>query len=107
MSIKPVDFQIMIPRAMEAAKISSNETQRNLAAQQQQVLDTQHRAEDSLKQVYSRTQAQNARITEKQKENRKNGEKGRKSGDKAENNEENGHNKLDHEIKTSTIDIKI
>lgn len=107
MSIKPVDFQVMIPRAMEAAKITSDETQRNMAAQQQQISATQHRAEDSLKQVYSRTNAQNARIAEKQKENRKNDGKGKKSGDEADDNEEKGSKKLSREIKTSTIDIKI
>lgn len=107
MSIKPVDFQVMIPRTTEAAKVSNDQTQRNLVNQQQQASATQHRAEDSLKQVYSRTQAQNARITEKQKENSKNDGKRKKEGNKSDENKDNGHSRLKHEIGTSTIDIKI
>ena len=107
MSIKPVDFQVMIPRTMEAAKISNDEAQRNLTTQQQQTSSTQRKVEDSLKQVYSRAQAQNARIAQKQKENRKNDGKSKKEGHHSNDSEENSRNILSNEIKISTIDIKI
>ncbi len=108
MAIKPVDFQVMIPRTMEAAKISNDITQRNLAAQQQQASAMQHKSEDSLKQVYSRNQAQDVHISEKQKENSK-GRGKRKRGDQtgAGGDDEKNRNRLTDEIKTSTIDIKI
>ena len=107
MSIKPVDFQVMIPRTMDAAKISNDENQRNISAKQQQILATQHKAEDSLKQVYSRAQAQNPHITEKQKENRQNSKKKRKEGYHSDKSAENNGRSLNNDSITSTIDIKI
>ena len=106
MAIKPVDFQVMIPRTMEAAKASNDATQKSIAAQQQQTAATQHRAEGSLKQVYSRTQPQSAHVDEKQKENGKKDGKGKRSGGQASGSEEKGHDRP-NEILTSTIDIKI
>lgn len=107
MSIKPVDFQVMLPRTMEAAKLSNDETQRNLTAQQQQASATQHRAEDSLKQVYSRAHAHDVRISEKQKENRRNDKKKGKDGSHFDESEENSRSRFNKEIKTSTIDLKV
>lgn len=106
MPIKPIDFQIMVPRAMDAAKISNDEAHRNQALLQQQAAATQHKADDTLKTVYSRSQAQNVRITEKQKDDRQNGKKRR---DGQESEEKKGNGKIEHvrEIKTCTIDIKI
>lgn len=106
MSIKPVDFQVMIPRTMEAAKISNDEAQRNMASMQQQTSATKHKAEDSLKQVYSREQAQNARIKEKQKDNRQNSSKRKNDGNHSSEIDES-KSTLNNDIKTSTIDIKI
>lgn len=107
MPIKPVDFQVMIPRTLEAAKVSNDEAQKNHLLQQQQAAATQHKAEDSLRQVYSRSQAEHARITDKQREDRQKDRKKKKNG---QNNEEidNGQkNMLNKDIRTSTIDIKI
>ena len=107
MSIKPVDFQVMIPRTLEAAKVSHDEIQKNLANQQQQTSATQHKAENSLKQVNARAQADHVYITEKQKENRKNSKKDKKEGNKSIEMKGNDHSKLKHEMANSTIDIKI
>jgi hypothetical protein len=107
MAIKPVDFQIMIPRTMEAAKTSSDMNHRNITAQQQQTTATQHRAEGSLKQVYSRTQPQSAHVEEKQKEDSKKDKKGKRSGRQSNGSEQNDHDRPQNEIMTSTIDIKI
>lgn len=92
---------------MEAAKASNDVNHRNVTAQQQQAAATQHRAEDSLKQVYARSQPQNAHISEKQKDSSRKDGKERKSGGKQEGPEEGEHSKAANEIKTSTIDIKI
>jgi hypothetical protein len=104
MSIKPIDFQVMIPRANEVSKISSDDTNKNLALQQQQATSTQHKAENSLKQVYSQTKPQGSKINEKQKENRKDNQK---EGKKKEQPEHSENNILNSSIQTSTIDIKI
>ena len=106
MSIKPVDFQVMIPRTMEVAKIANDEAQRSMAGQQQQAAASQHKAEDSLKQVYSRAHAQEARIMEKQKEDRKKDGKKKKEGSKPDS-PENGRRKEFRSSSGSTIDIKI
>lgn len=107
MSIKPVDFQVMLPRTMEAAKVSNDMTQRHITAQQQQVSATLHKAEDSLKQVYSRMEAQDVRIAEKQKENRQKDGKKKKDGSHSGESGNNGNSSLNNDIKTSTIDIKV
>jgi hypothetical protein len=103
MSIKPVDLQVLIPRTMEASKVSNDEAQKNLATQQQQASSMQHKVDSSLNQVYSRNKPQNARINEKQKDNSKGKDQKRKK-DKADDEDEKSLNKG---IQTSTIDIKI
>lgn len=110
MAITPADFQVMIPRTTEAARMSSDMTQKNVMIQQQQTQATQNRAESSLKQVYSREQAQGARISEKQQESRKNGQRGKNRGDSQDGEEpkhENGRTGVGTERITTTIDIKI
>lgn len=113
MAVKPVDFQVMIPRTMEAAKASNDDTQKNLALQHHRVTTAQHKALDSLKQVYSRPQAQDVRIMEKQKDNRQNNSKKKKNQHNTDENEGNlqiegnGKKRLNNEARASTIDIKI
>lgn len=102
MSIKPVDFQVLIPRTLEAAKVNNDEAQRNLAAQQQQATSTQHKVDSTLKQVYSQSKPEHARISEKQKDDEN--EKGKKKRDKPGKKDEKS---LNSEVQTSTIDIKI
>lgn len=102
MSIKPVDFQMLIPKTMEVSKISSDEAQRNAALVQQQAALTQHRAESSLKQVYAREKPHDVRITEKQKE------EGKEERDREKKKKDkDGKKILNNGIQTSTIDIKI
>lgn len=107
MAIKPVDFQILVPRTMDAAKISNDETHRNQALLQQQAAVTQQKAADSLKTVYSRAQAQEARIQEKQKDDRQENKKKKKDGRNTGKNVYNSKNRLNDAVNTSTIDIKI
>ncbi len=107
MPIKPIDFQVMIPRTLEAAKANNDVAQKNQLLHQQQATATQQKADDSLKQVYSRSQAEHARIVEKQKEDRKNDKKKKKDSQNPEEKEGSEKNRLNNEIRTSTIDIKI
>ena len=104
MSIKPIDFQVAIPRSMEASKVSSNDANKNLAMQQQNADSIQHKAETDLRQVNSRTKPEEAKITEKQKENRKNSKKNSSNKKEAEDGKKKDLNK---EMQTSIIDIKI
>ena len=104
MSIKPVDFQMLIPKTVEVSKIGSDSANKDSALQQQQLAMVQQRAENSIKQVYNRDKAQNARITEKQKEDRREEAKKHKGKQKKSNDEKSSLNK---QMQTSTIDIKI
>lgn len=104
MSIKPIDFQVIIPRATEVSKINSEEAHRNISLLQQQASSMQHKSDNALKQVYSRAKPQDARIMEKQKENRKDNRKEEKKKGKQGNTESTG---LKNGIQTSIIDIKI
>ncbi len=108
MSIKPVDFQVMIPRTVDAAKMRSDELQKNLAHAQQHAAAVQDKADESLKQVYSRSQAQEARINDKQREEaRQQNEKKKKGGSEGQTSDEKDDRKPESGIRTTTIDIKI
>lgn len=99
MSIKPVDFQVMIPKASELSRIQETDHQKDNVLQQNQANSMQHKVDNSLKQVYSQNKAQEARITEKQEKQRENNKEGKKKGSNSKNKQAG--------IKTSTIDIKI
>lgn len=107
MSIKPIDFQVMMPRTIDAAKATNDLVQRNILNQQQQASVTRQKSEDELRQVYSRDQAQNVVISEKQREKQEKGENKDKSEEKSDEKQENATNKLNNTLNTSTIDIKI
>ena len=93
---------MLIPRTMEVSKTTSDEAQKNLATQQQQTASMQHKVDNSLNQVYSRSRPENARINEKQKEDEKGG--GKKKKNRQDGKDESS---LKKGIQTSTIDIKI
>lgn len=103
MSIKPMDFQVMIPRTIEVSKTSNDENQRNQAMLQQQVASSQQHAENSIRKVYSQTKSQNVKIMEKKKD------KDNSSGEqrKREKNGNTQEKNLNGSIQTSTIDIKV
>lgn len=109
MPIKPVDFQVAIPRTTEASRISSNDANKNVNIQQQTAETLRDKSEISLKQVYSRQKPEDAGIREKQRDNRERGHKeDGGNGTKNRHQEEAGHSKsLNGHYPASTIDIKI
>lgn len=70
MSIKPIDFQVILPKTPEISKIHNDQTQKNISAQQSQASAVQNRAENNVKQVHSRDKSQEALIREKQEKDR-------------------------------------
>ncbi len=106
MSIKPIDFQVQIPKTTEISRTNSHDAQKNLTFQQQQATLTQQLAEGTLTKVYQHDKTHNTAIREKQKENEK-----RKEKEDDKNKNDKGKitkgNDLNEPIKTSTIDIKI
>ncbi|MCX8130295.1 MAG: hypothetical protein N3I35_09380 [Clostridia bacterium] len=105
MSIKPVDFQVMLPRTTEISKIHSDEQHKNQIIQQQQESTVQHKAEDNVKYVHSQDKVQEAKIREKEEKER-NDKKQEKRKNKNKGNY-NSNSKKEEDIKTSTIDIRL
>ncbi len=107
MSIKPVDFQIMIPKASEVSRLNADEHSRNQTLQQQQKYSGQHLAENAVKLVQSQDKAHGAEIKEKR-------EKKEKEKEGKEEKEENKKKviyskdkKTESETQTSMIDIRV
>lgn len=104
MSIKPVEFQVMIPRTTSVSKIHSDAQHKEQIFQQQQSLSVQHNAEASTKKVYSQDKIKDVAIKEKEEKSRGNGEnrkKKNKSGFGQASKPCSGKNN------TSTIDIRL
>lgn len=86
MFIKPVDFQIMIPKMSEVSKISNDIQQKGLIFQQQGNVELQGEIDKDLKQVHDKENVRHGRIIDRQKKdlfdknNKKQGKKG--GGDK-------------------------
>ncbi|RCX15542.1 hypothetical protein DFR58_113124 [Anaerobacterium chartisolvens] len=103
MSIKPIDFQVMLPKAPEVAKISNDAQHRMDALQQQQASAVQQNAQNSTKTVHSKDKANEAAIHEKQQKDKEEKGKGKKKG----KYNYNSSKKAELQEKTSTIDVKI
>lgn len=103
MSIKPIDMQVMLPKTSEVSKIHSAEAYKNQVQQQQQAETTQHRVENSMRQVYSQDRTYEARIKEREEKRQ-----GRDKNDESKNKEKE-KTKNDNEIGevSSIIDIRI
>lgn len=82
MSIKPIDFQVTIPRTTDASKIHSEEASRNAAAQQQSAATVQHKVDADLRQVMHKDTAQKIDIKEKKEEKDKNGKEKKEKKEK-------------------------
>lgn len=98
MPIKPINYQVMLPKTEELSKLTSEEQQRMHLFQQQQASGTQKRASDNLKQVHSRDGAGESKVREKQ-----DGEQGQKHQQQDRRKQES---KKKNE-KASTIDIRL
>jgi hypothetical protein len=103
MTIKPMDFQVMIPKTSEVSKIHNDAHHKNNMVQQQQVSSIQQSADHQMKQVYSQQHAQEGRIREKQEKNReqKKNEKKKKAG------YDSKKRSTEPTVQTSTIDIRL
>ncbi len=106
MSIKPLDFQVMIPKTSEVSKIHNDEINKNTANLKQQASSMQQEAENNLKQVNSREKAHEGKIRENQEKSGKgSGKETGKGSEGKEPDKKDKEKKL--EKKTSTIDIRL
>lgn len=103
MSIKPIDFQVAIPKTGEIGKIKNDEQQKNQSMQQQQVTVNQRKAEHDVNSVHARDNLQESKIRDKQ--DRQNNSEPRKK--KKEEKDGNKDSKQKKDPGESVIDIRL
>jgi hypothetical protein len=103
MSIKPIDFQVQIPKVNEVSKIQSDVRHKNEVIEQQQSSINRQNAQDSVNLVHKKENAQEAKINERQNPKERKEKNNKK---KANNNDNNSKSSLKEE-KTSVIDIRL
>lgn len=106
MSIKPIDYQLSIPRAMEISKTKSDEISKDSSQHQNQAAAIQHQGDNNVKQVQKREKAEEARIKEKEEKEEKSKEK-RESEDSDNKKKNESFQKNEKTEKVSTFDVKI
>ena len=109
MSIRPVDFQIMMPKVNEVGRVQSEQQQRQVGHEQHQVDSSVRQADHNTKSVHSQDEANKAVINEKQKDRNK--KKSQKRPDEEEDKLENKDSieKKDGRLpqERHTIDIRL
>lgn len=108
MSIRPVDYQILMPKVNEVAKTQSEEQQRLVGQAQQKADSSVKETTQDLRSVHTQREAQKIVITDEQRKRGRSNEKkqGKKRGDSGEDDgEKSGELKLPQE--KHTIDIRI
>lgn len=108
MSIRPVDYQILMPKVNEIARNQNDEQHRLVGHAQQQAESATKQADQSTTIVHAQDEAHKASIREKQKERNKqqNQKEGQKKEDQeTKNKQENKGSKLPQERRT--IDIRL
>lgn len=89
MSIKPIDFQVMIPKTAEVSKTVNDDHQKNLGMNQNNADRLQHKSENQVKTVHSQEKTSGPELKDKKdrekktkKDSKKESEKNRKRNDK-------------------------
>lgn len=103
MSIKPIDFQVMIPKTAEVSKIQNDQQQKNIVVNEQQTNATRQKSEEKVNLVHSRENAQKARIDQEQE--KKKDEKRQKKNSNRGKYGTKGEKELEEQ--TSVIDIRL
>jgi hypothetical protein len=109
-SIRPVDFQSMVPKVNERVKVQNEEQQRLISQQQQNANSVAKEAQEQTSTVKTQEDVQKSAIEEKEemdkkKKNRKNQQKYKMSDEQIE--KENASKKLKQPTEGRTIDIRI
>ncbi|NMA65996.1 MAG: hypothetical protein GX957_07105 [Clostridiaceae bacterium] len=72
MSIRPVDYQILMPKVNEMAKIQNSDQQKQVGHLQLQAENSIEQADRNIKSVHSRRETEKTVINEKQQERKNN-----------------------------------
>lgn len=108
MPIRPVDLQVMIPKAVDVSRIQANEQHHNLAVSQNGAQSIEKQSEQDLKQVNRREELHKTLIRDD------NERRGNKSNQKHQNQQKQPDKKEAKQSKTyekkilgNTIDIRL
>ena len=100
MSIRPVDYQILMPKVNEVGQAQNAAQLKSLSHVMQQAEHSVKQAEHDTDSVHSQSEAQKVVITEKQKDknsrNRQNGKSGNENGDDGQSENSGGSRKQDN-----------
>ncbi len=105
MAIGPVDYQILMPKVNEAARVQSELNQKMVGHAQQQADNAQKLADDETKTVHSQEEAQKLAINEDEKS--KNGQQEQKKKKNAKDNKDETEEGALLPQERTTIDIRI
>ncbi|HHW22812.1 MAG TPA: hypothetical protein GXX26_08030 [Clostridiaceae bacterium] len=108
MSIRPVDYQILMPKVNEVARMQSEEQQRLVGQAQQNADNSVKEALQDIRSVHTQREAQKITIADDQRNRGRDQEKkqGKKSGEsEKDEGRKTGEIKLPQE--KHTIDIRI
>jgi hypothetical protein len=107
MSIRPVDFQMLVPKVNERVRVQNEDQQRQISQQQQQALAADHTAEEHTSLVHTQEDAQKAQIAEKESEKQKRRRKASAKDDEDENKNKPTTRKPIQPNEGRTIDIRL
>ncbi len=107
MSIRPVDYQILMPKVNEMGKIQSSEQQKVMSQIQQQADSSIKRAYQDTKSVHGQKEAHKAVITEKEKNRNKNKGQGQKEKENQDDRDMKSEPSGPRLQKRHTIDIRL
>ncbi|HOP91796.1 MAG TPA: hypothetical protein PLP24_00295 [Acetivibrio thermocellus] len=103
MSIKPIDFQMMIPKTAEISKIQNDQQQKSVVVNEQQTNITRQKFEENVNTVHAKENAEKVRIDSEQKKKKE--ERGRKKNPNRAKYGTKGEK--EPEEQTSVIDIRL
>lgn len=107
MPIKPVDFQIMIPRTVDASKTQNDEFSKLMSLQQVAKENLQHDSERGVRQVQHREKAYKSEIQKDGKGRGGQEQSAKKDGNKNKNESGEDNTKNLNQNSIHHIDIKI
>jgi len=84
MSIKPIDFQVMLPKTAEVSKSINDNQQKNLMMHQNTADSLQQKSESEVKTVHSQEKATGPKIKDnkdREKKNKKDNKKNKQKND--------------------------
>ena len=108
MSMRPIDFQSMVPKVSELTRTHHEQQQRDVSQQQQQAAQTSQGAQVQTQTVHQQDAAQKAEIREKRERQGRSAKKKPGEQDEQDDSPEGGARKSpDQPAEGRTIDIRI